>query len=80
MKTQDEIQDWLIQKLAYLLDASPAQISITEPLALYGLESVEAITIAGELSEWLGDELPSTLVWDYPTIAEIGEHLGGQTK
>ena len=45
------------------------------PLTQYGLDSIAALTIAGELEEELGLELPSTLLWDRPTIAGLADYL-----
>ena len=37
----------------------------------YGLDSIDALTLAGDLEDLTGLELPSTLLWDYPTVADI---------
>ena len=31
----------------------------------------EAVSFAGDLEEWLGRDLPATLLWDYPTLAAL---------
>lgn len=74
-KTVEEIQAWLVSTFATLLEVTPQEINIHEPLAYYGLESVEAITISGDLSDWMGRNLSPTLVWDYPTVTAIAQHL-----
>jgi acyl carrier protein len=74
-KSAEAIQAWLVSTLALLLEVKPHEIIINEPLAYYGLNSVEAITVSGDLSDWLGYELSPTIVWDYPTVAAIVEYL-----
>ena len=74
-----EIQEWLVQTFSKLLGVEPDQIDVNEPLSFLGLESIEAITIAGELTEWLGYEITPTLVWDYQTINEIADFLSSST-
>lgn len=46
-----------------------------EPLTKYGLDSIGALTIAGELEDLLGMDLPSTLLWDCRTMAELVTHI-----
>mgnify|MGYP000234521534 FL=1 len=45
-------------------------------LTQYGLDSISALTIAGELEDMLGLELPATLLWDCPTVNQIADYLG----
>lgn len=44
-------------------------------LAEYGLDSIAALTIAGDLEDELGVELPPTLLWDYPSIDDLANYL-----
>jgi hypothetical protein len=48
---------------------------MTEPLTRYGLDSIDAVTIVGDLEDSLDLELPSTLFWDYPTIEKSAQYL-----
>lgn len=41
----------------------------------YGLDSVTAVGLAGELEEWLGRQITPTLIYDYPTIAGLIQYL-----
>ena len=76
--TAIEIQDWLAAKIAGLLQVGPEEIDIREDLDFYGLESVEAITLSGELSEWVGRDLSPTIVREHPTIVDIAAYLTGE--
>jgi hypothetical protein len=48
---------------------------VTEPLTRYGLDSIDAVTMVGDLEDWVGQELPSTLFWDYSTIEKASLFL-----
>jgi acyl transferase domain-containing protein/acyl-CoA synthetase (AMP-forming)/AMP-acid ligase II/acyl carrier protein len=72
----ENITDWLVAKVTKELQVSPEEISIYEPLAQYGLGSLTAVKISGELQEWLGRELSPTLLYDYPSIAALAQYLG----
>lgn len=71
----ESLQLWLVSQLAEQLSIDPNSIDVSEPLTRYGLDSIDAVTLVGELEDWLEEELPSTLFWDYPTIAECSEYL-----
>ncbi|MDY8138355.1 acyl carrier protein [Aquimarina sp. 2201CG5-10] len=73
--TKENIQNWLIEKVAEQLGIKITDISTNEELAAYGLDSMDAVMISGELEEMLDLELPSTILWDYPTIDSISTHL-----
>jgi acyl carrier protein len=67
----EEIQNWLISKLSKELDLREEEIDIYEPLANYGLSSMTAVGLTGDLEDLLNIELSATLAWDYPSIEEI---------
>jgi acyl carrier protein len=76
----EAIEDWVIHRIARLLGVQPHEISATEALTDLGLESVEAFTLSGELSDLLGLKLSPTLAWDLPTIADLAQHLEHKKK
>ena len=67
----------LINMLSREWRVPPESIDCDRPLTEYGLDSITALTISGELEELLNTELPSTLLWDCPTVNAIAERLGG---
>jgi acyl carrier protein len=73
--TSDEIRGWLRLRLGKLLEIDASKIQDDEPLASYGLGSVDAVSLSGELEEWLGRPLAPTLAYEYPTIAAISDFL-----
>jgi len=75
----EAIQAWLVSKLSERLGIAPHEIDIREPFASYGLGSTEAVSLAGELAEWLGRQLSPALVYEYPTIEALARHLAGST-
>jgi phthiocerol/phenolphthiocerol synthesis type-I polyketide synthase C len=72
------IQDWLVTRLSEVLGVDPQEIDIREPLTSHGLTSVEAVSLSGELEDWLGRQLSPTLAYEYPTIETMARHLAGE--
>jgi len=70
-----EIQDWLITYLSELLDISQDEIDIRETFDSYGLDSIAAAGLTGELADWINVALEPTLLYEYPTIQKLAEFL-----
>jgi acyl carrier protein len=69
------IRDWLVAQFAEILGIPPQEIDPNEPLMGYGLGSIQALTLVADLEDWLGRELPATLLWDCPTMGELIKYL-----
>ncbi len=72
------VQNWLIDYLARVLEVDPGQIDLRRPFAEYGLDSLAAITLSGELERWLGRDLSPTLAWDHPNIEALARYLAAE--
>ena len=75
MSKQTTVENWLKAQLAEQLSLDTEDIKATEPLTRYGLDSIDAVTMVGDIEDVLDEELPSTLFWDYPTIAKSAQFL-----
>ncbi len=71
----ETVQTWLVNQLAKQLRINPHTIKLDELLTRYGLDSIDSVTIVGDLEDWLQADLPSTLFWDHPTIEKAARHL-----
>ena len=75
----EAIQAWLVSKLSERLGIESQEIDIREPFASYGLGSTEAVSLAGELAEWLGQKLSPALVYEHPCIESLARHLAASS-
>ncbi|HEX6718716.1 MAG TPA: acyl carrier protein [Pyrinomonadaceae bacterium] len=73
--TAEAIQDWLILQLAESLKINSESVDVREPFASYGLNSVRAVTISGDLEILLQRKLSPTLLWEYPCIEQLTSYL-----
>ncbi len=76
--SKKEIIHWLVTQLADALGIEAGEIDPGESFASYGLSSREAVTLSGDLEEWLGRRLQPTLAWEYPTIDSLAGYLAAQ--
>src|SRR5215472_12415767 len=79
LPTTKAIQTWLISRLSQVLQVEPQDIDIHEPLTNYGLTSVDAVGLSGDLEDWLKRRLSPTLAYEYPTIETLARHLAGES-
>ena len=70
-----DVQGWLIAYLAELLDIQPNEIEVKVPFERYGLSSAEGAVLIGDLEAWVGHKLVPTLVYEYPTIETLSQHI-----
>jgi acyl carrier protein len=70
-----EIQGVLIAELAQRLEVDPETIDPRQPFERYGLDSLNAIRLAVELEARIGRKLPTTALWDFPTIESLANYL-----
>ena len=74
----DSLRSWLRCWLAEELEMQPTEVDPGEAFLSYGLDSVGAMSMVGDLEAKFSRRLAPTLAWDYPTIDALAEHLAGQ--
>lgn len=70
-----EIQAWIASYLAQLLEIDPDEVDVTIPFDQYGLDSSAAVGMTGDLEDWVERKIDPTLLYDYPTIEALAQHL-----
>jgi acyl carrier protein len=80
LPSKAEIQAWITSYLAQLLEIDPDEIDITIPFDQYGLDSSAAVGMTGDLEDWIGSKIDPTLLYDYPTINTLVQHLAEELK
>jgi len=73
--TVEELSSWLTERVAVYLRRDPAEIDPGAPLAEYGLDSVAALSLCGDVEEDFDLILDPTAAWDYPTVSAFARHL-----
>ena len=78
-RNSEEIQLWIVDYLARVLEKPADEIDVTVPFDEFALDSATAIGMTGDLEEWLGKTVDPTLVFDYPTIEKISDCLASDS-
>ena len=72
---QTAIEQWLSDRIAQKLGISPSEISTSEPFAVMGLDSVQAVRLSADLEDYLKLKLSPTIIFDYPSIGDLAAYL-----
>ncbi|MER5350215.1 beta-ketoacyl synthase N-terminal-like domain-containing protein [Kitasatospora sp. NPDC002551] len=79
-RTAAEIEDRLRELIAAGARIELHEVAVDEPFTSYGIDSIQAVSLAGTLSDWLGHHVPDTLVWEHPTPAAAARALAGELR
>ncbi len=72
------IRHWLLDNISQRIGITVEDIDTQQPLVLYGIDSVTALTLSGELAEWLNWQFPPTFIYDYPSINALANHIAAE--
>ncbi|WP_433331284.1 acyl carrier protein [Spirillospora sp. CA-294931] len=70
-----DLRSWLREKVAHYAQRDAAEIDTSAALTTYGLDSVYALILCGDIEDRLGLVLEPTVAWDHPTIEALARHL-----
>lgn len=76
-KSPEDIRSWLIARVSHYVDQPVEALDPDASLAHYGLDSIYAFALCGEIEDTLGVPIEPTLVWDVDTLNALHEHLMG---
>src|SRR5262245_21266291 len=74
----ESLRSWLIDLLAREMQIDPAKIDTSRAFVRYGMDSMKAMAMVGDIEARLGLRLPPTLAWDYPDIDALSAHLAAR--
>jgi acyl-CoA synthetase (AMP-forming)/AMP-acid ligase II/acyl carrier protein len=78
--TVDDLRSWLVARIAARSGSEPADIEVDLPFSDFGLDSLQAQELIGELEQWLGRRLSPVLIWNYPSIEALAVRLAEETQ
>jgi polyketide synthase 12/myxalamid-type polyketide synthase MxaF len=69
------IEKHLRQLIASVLRLNVDRIGARTPFQSLGMDSLMALELRNRLEDKLDARFPATLVWQYPTVAALAEHV-----
>jgi acyl carrier protein len=75
--TAENVRTWLVGRVARYLHEPAETVDPSAPLATYGLDSVYAFRICGEIEDALGVLVEPTVMWDVENLIELADHIAG---
>lgn len=79
-RTEESIRNWLIEQIAIRVGKVPEGIDPGLSFEEYGLDSRATVQLSGELERLTGLRLSPGLLYEYPTISELSDHLAGELR
>ena len=70
-----DVLEWLVARFARWMKMKPEELDVKQKISQYGLDSVAAVSLSSELEDELGIELETAVIWEYPTLESLAEHL-----
>ncbi|MBM3289596.1 MAG: type I polyketide synthase, partial [Candidatus Hydrogenedentes bacterium] len=77
MRNKEAIQAWLIERIADEMSIAPSEVDPHAAFDDLGMASRDAVSLSGDIEYWLGRKLSPTVLWQYPSIAQLSAHLAG---
>lgn len=74
-----DIEAWLCAWIGQRLSLPADRIDPTRPFSDFGIDSLTAVELSAGLGAWLQRELPTTLVWDYPSVRNLAANVAPGT-
>ncbi len=72
---KEEIENTICEKMAKVLNTNASEIDKEKSFELFGIDSITAVRMVGELEDFLDIDLPSSLLWDHNNVSKLSEHL-----
>ena len=69
--TEDWMKTWLIARAG----VKPSEIKLDKPFSDYGLDSMTAVEMSGEIEDWSGTSLTPIVAWNYPTVSQLSQYI-----
>jgi acyl transferase domain-containing protein/NAD(P)-dependent dehydrogenase (short-subunit alcohol dehydrogenase family)/acyl carrier protein len=76
-RSPEAVRAWLLTQLGERLGLAPSSIELDASLRDYGLESLHAVSLARDLSGWLGRPIPPLLILNSVSVEDAVRAVAG---
>ena len=75
MNTITDVKSWIRNYIADVLQADVSAIKDDVDFVKLGLDSSSAAALVGDLEDWMGIEIDTTLIYEHTSIETLSEKL-----
>ncbi|MGI9474535.1 MAG: AMP-binding protein [Rubripirellula sp.] len=69
------IESWMADWLVARAGVTPSDVDYDKPFAEYGLDSMTAVEMSGEIEDWSGVGLTPIVAWNHPTVKRLSAFI-----
>jgi acyl carrier protein len=73
--SQTELHQWVIKRVAEYCRCKVGDIDPDASFTQYGMDSVYALALVGDIEDRLEQPVIATAIWDYPTVNKLVEFV-----
>ncbi|MFJ9520383.1 acyl carrier protein [Kitasatospora sp. NPDC101801] len=77
---EQDIKSWLTERLASHLSRPESEINAEVPFVEYGLDSVAALSLFGDIEEKFALYLEPAVAWEHPTVTAMAAFLDQEQR
>ena len=70
-----DLRAWIVDRVAHYMEREPGDIDPDVPLTAFGIDSVYAFALCGDVEDEFRLPLVPTQVWAVRTVNGLAEHL-----
>jgi phthiocerol/phenolphthiocerol synthesis type-I polyketide synthase D len=74
-KIEETIRDWIVIRISREMNVPEDRIDVHAPFVSFGLSSACSVALVDALGKWLELKIEPILVWFYPNISALSQHL-----
>jgi acyl carrier protein len=74
----EAIQSWILEWLAREMQIPVQDLDPAKSFESFGMTSLLAVTMTGDMEDWLGREVDPAIMYDHPTAASLAGVLAGE--
>lgn len=69
------VKEWLVEYIANLLELDRSEVRTNVSMNRYGLDSMSAVSLTGDLGAWLDREVDPRLLYKQKTIDSLADYV-----
>ncbi len=72
------VESWMTEWLVARAGVQPSDVDPERPFADYGLDSMTAVEMSGDIEDWSGVELTPVVSWNHPSVSRLSSFIVDQ--